>query len=93
MLDKYDFIEAVNRYATTIRAMAEKHGAPEKYHATITFAFMSLMAERRAQQHTGDVVEFLSLNPDSLRRAILQSRYSTERLNASLARQGLCHPC
>ena len=48
MLEKYDFVDAPGRYASTIRTMAEQVGVPEKYNATITFAFMSLVAERKS---------------------------------------------
>ena len=86
MLGKYEFFDACSRYAKTILAMATGVGVPEKFNATITFAFMSLIAERRASSDATDVDTFLAENPDLLDKDLLDRWYSKERLASPLAR-------
>ena len=92
MLSQYDFVEACSRYASTIRAMAEKAGAPEKFNATITFAFMSIIAERRARRPELGLDKFLATNADLLDRQLLSCWYSSERLQSACARSQFLLP-
>lgn len=92
MLDKYDFVDSCSLYARTIRAMAESVGVPEKYNATITFAFMSLVAERKGQSINPDFDSFLAANPDLLDKNLLHSWYSRERLGSTAARRQFLLP-
>ena len=92
MLEKYDFIDASVRYASTIRAMAESVGVPEKYNVTITLAFMSLVAERMAHSSYVDTDTFLASNSDLLDKDVLKIWYSPERINSALARSQLLLP-
>ncbi|WP_221450562.1 hypothetical protein [Pseudoteredinibacter isoporae] len=85
MLDRYEFMDAMTRYASTIRTMAESVGAPEKYNLTITVAFMSVIAERMASTRYHNVDEFLDSNPDLLNGDMLSRWYSSERINSPLA--------
>ena len=86
ILDKYDFIEACSRYARTIKRMADAVGVPEKYNATITFAFMSLISEHKAHSDAADAESFLAANPDLLCKDILSDWYSKDRMTSALAR-------
>jgi len=92
MLARYNFVDACARYASTIRAMAESVGVPEKYNTTITIAFMSLIAERRSQSDSNDLDSFLASNPDVLEKDVLKGWYSEERLGSSLAREQFLLP-
>ena len=92
MSGRYDFVDACARFASTIRAMAESAGVPEKYNATITIAFLSLIAERRSQSDSRDLGSFLASNPDLLEKDLLKSWYSEERLNSPLAREQFLLP-
>lgn len=85
MLDKYDFVEACTRYAATIRTMAESVGAYEKFNITITFAFMSLIAERK-NLIPSDLKSFLESNSDLLNRNVLHDWYTEKRLASPAAR-------
>ena len=60
MLRKHDFIDATTRYAQSIRILATKAGAPRKFHTTITFAFMSLIAERMGTTRHADYDAFIA---------------------------------
>ena len=86
MLNKYDFVDACARYATTIREMAKRVGALKKFNMTITFAFMSLIAERKQDFEVNDFTVFLEANPDLLDKKILNNWYSGERLTSATAR-------
>lgn len=86
MLETHDFFEACTRYARTIQEMATRVGVPEKFNATITIAFMSLVAERRAHATHADPALFLADNPDLLDKTLLRGWYSEERLTSATAR-------
>ncbi|MEO0420440.1 MAG: hypothetical protein AAF249_16390 [Pseudomonadota bacterium] len=92
MFERYDFIEACSRYASTIRKMATDSGAPAKYNATITIAFMSLVAERKACSPDGDLTAFFKDNPDMLDKKVLCTWYSPKRMTSSIARQQFLMP-
>lgn len=47
MAARYPFDEALHRYATGLRRLTSRLGTPERFNATITTAFMALVAERR----------------------------------------------
>lgn len=92
MLDKYDFIDACTLYAGTIRAMANNVGMPEKFNATITFAFMSLVAERKTEMECKDIGAFLTANPDLHDKNILKRWYTETRLTSTIARNQFLLP-
>ena len=86
ILDKYDFAGACARYAGTIKSMAENVGALDKYNATITFAFMSVIAERKTNSNAANADSFIAANPDLLQRDILSNWYSKDRMTSAMAR-------
>ncbi|MEH6527615.1 MAG: hypothetical protein V7723_16220 [Sneathiella sp.] len=86
LLCKYDFIDAVSIYAKGIRTLAEKAGAPQKFNTTITYAFMSLIAERMAVFEHNEFAGFVSTNPDLLSKNALEKWYTPDRLKSDLAR-------
>ena len=92
MLNKYDFVSACTNYAQTIRSMAEGVGVPEKFNATITFAFMSVIAERKARSPTADLDAFLGDNVDLLSAGVLSEWYSKDRLTSEVARSQFLLP-
>mgnify|MGYP001604324362 CR=1 FL=1 len=104
LLKKYDFLEATARYAKTIKSMAAKAGAPEKFNVTITVAFMGLIAEKMTRiADYPDFDSFYTMNPDLTGNA-LSPWYSAERISCDLSRKvflmpdliknstGLAHP-
>jgi hypothetical protein len=86
MLQKYSFLDASTRYATAINTIATRAGAPEKFHMTITLAFLSLIAERAHTSSQSNIDEFLAQNPDLLSSNVLSQWYSDEQLKSELAR-------
>lgn len=86
MLERYDFTTACARYAGVIKAMAARAGASDKFNATITFAFMSVIAERKAHAPDLDFETFIARNPDLLSKELLLRWYAKDRLTSPLAR-------
>ena len=86
-LHKYSFIEACAKYSNTINTIATNAGAADKFNVTITFAFLSLIAER-IHGTTGwtDFESFLEVNPDLLSSRALEKWYSQEELQSEFAR-------
>lgn len=87
MLRRYDFMEASAKYAASIRGIAEKAGVPEKFNATITTAFLSLIAERMESGRYDDFNAFEAANGDLASMAVLDRWYSKERLTSDTARR------
>ena len=87
LLRKLDFVEAAATYANGIRAIATKAGAPQKFNLTITYAFMSLIAERMAGNPQASFEQFASENSDLMSKGVLEGWYSEERLHSDIARR------
>lgn len=91
-LSRHDFFEAASGVASGIRGLAEKAGAPDKFNATITWAYLSLIAERmRTTEHSG-AADFIARNPDLADRGVLSPWYSKGRLTSDLARSTVLLP-
>ncbi|MCC0017126.1 MAG: hypothetical protein H6878_12740 [Rhodobiaceae bacterium] len=85
-LSQHDFYEALAIVGKGIRAMAAGAGTLEKYNETITFAYMSLIAERMRTKGYADAASFIAENADLVDRRLLSSWYSPERLASETAR-------
>lgn len=92
LLRRNDFVEAAAKYASCIRGMAEKAGAPEKFNATITLAFMSLIAERMDDGNYADFASFEKANADLASKDVLARWYSKDRLTSPRARRQFLLP-
>lgn len=86
LLGDHDFIEASHRYVTALRAFAARAGVPQKFNMTITMAFMSLIAERKAASEVDDFETFLAENSDLITASLLDRWYSKDRLMSDLGR-------
>ena len=82
----HGYADAVQKVYAGIRAMAERAGAPEKANATITWAFMSLIAERMHTMRYANAEDFIARNPDLRRGDAIAQWYSPARLRSDLAR-------
>jgi hypothetical protein len=69
---RYPREEAFARLAEGIRGIAERAGAPGKYHETMTRAWFELVAQ----------AETLDAHPELLDRSLLARYYSPDRLDA-----------
>ncbi|HEV8629301.1 MAG TPA: hypothetical protein VGV61_03220, partial [Thermoanaerobaculia bacterium] len=89
-LQRLQPLEALARFTTALQRFAAHHGAPERYHATITLAFFFLIAERQARRPELTTWEqFATANADllSFRGGVLQALYREETLASDLARR------
>ncbi len=87
MLKKYGFAHSVIRYRTALKALTERFGVPEKYHETITIAFLAVINEHKARRPENDFDAFCAHNPDILSPRALGAYYTREELAAPLARR------
>jgi len=88
-------LQALERFTGSLRRFATAHGATGLYHETITWAFVFLIAERRAQAPEGESwEEFAGRNPDLLtwKPSILERYYRPETLRSDLARRVFVMP-
>ena len=85
-LEECAFFDALALFARGIQGAAARSGAKDKFNATVTFAFMSLIAERRASDTYADAGDFIARNPDLSTRGLLCKWYSPEVLASATAR-------
>ena len=89
-LGRLPLLEAVARFSEGIRRYATANGKPERYHETITWAFLFLIHQRMRESADGHSWhEFAEANPDLLnwQENILKSYYREETLNSARAKR------
>ena len=92
-LERYPLLEAVDRFDAALRRLTIKLGIPGKYHATITWFFMLLIAERRDADPGSDWTRFRRNNDDLVRDGkILRRYYDSQTLASERARQSFVLP-
>jgi hypothetical protein len=86
-LRRFEPAEALRRYVEGIRRLSKALGAPEKYHETITWAYLLLIGERLRDGESWS--EFAARNADLLdwETSILDRYYSPELLASDAARR------
>ena len=80
-----DLAHAAVVFRTLLRRFAEAVGAGAKYHETITWAYLALIAERMHGRGYGSAAELLADHPDLLehRTGALARSYDVAALTAS----------
>ena len=92
-LRKHEFHIALHRMQTAIRNYAAHLGKAEKYHETITVAFLLLIQQHRVQRgDAGGWGGFQRENPELLRKDLLLQYYDKEQLESDLARRTFVLP-
>lgn len=91
-LARHEFFDAAYRVSSALRALAERAGVPDKFNATMTWAYMSLIAERMRTTEHQSAEEFIDRNPDIACSAALAPWYSQQRLKSELARSTVLLP-
>ena len=91
-LRRYEFLDGAVRYSRALRRLCERAGRPEKFHQTLTLAFLALIAERLAAEAPTDFAGFAAANPDLLDPAVLSRWYSPQRLASAVARRAFLLP-
>jgi hypothetical protein len=86
--------EAIGRYSGALRRLAGRHGAPEKYNETVTWALLCLMHGRL--EGGGEALgweAFLERNADLLEwKKLLAGYYRPETLASEAARRTFVFP-
>jgi hypothetical protein len=78
--------------ARGIRAFAEAHGAPRKYHETMTVAWARVVGTLAVASPESDFDAFLAAHPELQRRQLLSAHYSDARLFSEQARTTFVEP-
>lgn len=87
ILSSHEVFEAAALFASGLRAVTRAAGVPEKFNATVTFAFISLIAARM-EGHEGESAEaFLARNPDLLDMGVLDRLYPDGAWKSELGRR------
>ena len=89
-LSEHPLLEAIARFTTSLRRFAAHHGVPQKYHETITWAYLLLIHERMQRDRAPrDWDGFREANADlfAWRPSILQRYYAPATLTSDLARR------
>lgn len=87
-------LQALEKFATALKAYAAARGKTGLYHETITHAYFFLIRERMARTGTVDWDEFAAQNPDLLqwKDGILARYYTQSTLKSKLARNVFLFP-
>jgi hypothetical protein len=91
---RYDLVEAIVRYRDTLKRLTASIGMPGKYHETITWFFIILVAERARVAPRQSWEAFCEANPDLFSRepGIIHAYYPESRLLSSEARRHFLLP-
>jgi hypothetical protein len=90
-VQRYGAQEAGDRIVVAIRKFAAHHGKPEKYHETMTLAWMRLVAHA-APSAGAAFDEFAQRCPGLLEKSALAEFYSDGLLNSAIARATFVEP-
>ncbi len=91
-LKRYEGDELHRAVASAIRHVAAKHGAPGKYHETITRFWVHVVALHRAASGAASFDQFMAENPALLDSRLLGRHYSRELIGSSGARNRWAPP-
>jgi len=85
--------ETQRRLFEGLRRFATAKGVPEKFHVTMTIAWLDLVDDARQRYpEAGDPASLVAACPELLNRDALLRLYSPERLNSDEARRGWVPP-
>ena len=89
-----DFAAALEKMRRAIRTYAASLGKADRYHETITVAFLALIRQRLFERGDGAGWEgFAQANPELLDRDLLLRFYPQRQLESDLARRTFLLPC
>ena len=94
-LGQGSLIEALQRFTKNLRRFAASKGKPDRYHETITWAYVFLIHERvKRNGQEQNWQEFVVENPDLFdwKNSILKSYYRDQTLSSDFARKVFVFP-
>jgi len=83
---------AIDVVSEGIRRTARYAGAPQKYHATISRAWVEVVSHHASTTPTADFDEFAAANPELFDKRLLARFYSSALLAGPIARSGWVPP-
>jgi hypothetical protein len=83
---------AVDLVSDGIQRTARYAGAPQKYHATVSRAWVEIIAHHAAVAPTRDFAAFVAGNPELFDKRLLSRFYSSAVLAGAAARAGWVQP-
>jgi hypothetical protein len=89
-LSRQPLAQALERFSAGLKRFAAAAGKPDRYHETITWAYLFLIHERMERDgRPRSWEEFIAANPDLRARdgGVLGRLYNRETLDSSLARR------
>jgi len=86
------FTEAAHRFASALRRLTAAAGKSDKYHDTLTVAFMALIFERLGEDREQSFDAFAEANPDLFDKGVLLRWYDEARLKSPAARRAFVLP-
>ena len=91
-LRRYSVPDAAVRIGESIRRYATHHGKSDKYHETVTVAWLSLLADAADRTPAASFDELLAACPELLDKNTLHRHYSPELLAFEKARAQFVPP-
>ena len=94
-LGRYSALAALERFSDALKRFAAAQGKAQRYHETITWAYLLLIRERIARAGLSQTwEEFAERNPDLLiwKGGVLATLYRQGTLDSDLARQTFILP-
>lgn len=91
-LEDHDPATAQDLVADAIREVASAHGAPQKFHVTITGAWVRCVAVHRERRPADTFERFIEANPELLDSRLLERHFSRELLFSDTARADMVEP-
>jgi len=94
-LCRYSALEALGRFSDALQRFATAQGKAQRYHETITWAYLLLIRERIARAGCAQTwEEFAERNADLLvwKGGVLRTLYRQETLDSDLARHIFVFP-
>ena len=85
-LERLPFGAAIDRMRATLQRYCAALGRADRYHETLTVAFMCLVNAHRQRAGYGDWSEFARLNPELFDSGVLGQYYEPATLASPLAR-------
>lgn len=85
---------AIDRFTAGLKAFTRRCGAEDKYHETITWFYLLLIADRQARCQAHSFGDFIAANPDLVTntKTMLSRYYRQETLRAQSARSHFVLP-
>jgi hypothetical protein len=92
LLRRMHYVEALACCTATIKAMAEREGAPQKFNTTITVAYLALIDGHLRETPDATWPEFIAAHPKLMDKTLLARWYPAETLRSPEARATFVMP-